>query len=71
MVGCDLDLVVMVTLRCAAGNLVALGTMEPTIEIWDLDVMESIGPAFTLGSQPEKKKKKSKKVSKTVQYLTV
>ena len=38
----------------------ALGTMEPTIEIWDLDVMESIGPALTLGSQPQKKKKMKK-----------
>ncbi|KAL8572208.1 hypothetical protein ACOMHN_049384 [Nucella lapillus] len=45
----------------APGNFVALGTMDPVIEILDLDIMESVGPMLTLGSQPEKSKKKGKK----------
>lgn len=45
----------------APGNLVAVGTMEPVIEIWDLDVMESVGCTYALGSPPQKKKKKLKK----------
>ena len=48
-------------LLCIAGNFVAVGTMDPVIEIWDLDVMESISPALSLGC-PVKKKKKAKKV---------
>lgn len=47
----------------------ALGMMEPVIEIWDLDVMESIGPAFTLGFPQKKKKKKLKKVSRTLHVI--
>ncbi|KAK7107363.1 hypothetical protein V1264_015302 [Littorina saxatilis] len=43
------------------GNCVALGMMDPVVEIWDLDVMESIAPSLCLGSQPKKKKKKMKK----------
>ena len=43
------------------GNLLAVGTMEPYINIWDLDVMDTIDPVLTLG---ERKKKKSKKVWK-------
>jgi periodic tryptophan protein 1 len=41
------------------GNLLAVGTMEPFINIWDLDVIDTIDPVLTLG---ERKKKKSKKV---------
>lgn len=46
------------------GNFLALGTMEPVIEIWDLDVLEALEPAGILGSKPQKKKKKLKKVRK-------
>lgn len=46
------------------GNLVAVGSMLPHIEIWDLDVVDTMEPAFTLLGQMEKKRKgKKKKVS--------
>ena len=32
-----------------AGNYVAVGSMEPGIEIWNLDVMDTIDPAAVLG----------------------
>ena len=40
-------------------NLLAVGTMEPYINIWDLDVIDTVEPVLILGS----KKKKSKKVN--------
>lgn len=49
----------------SAGNLVAVGTMEPDIEIWNFDVMNNIDPVLMLrGSKlgkknPEKKKRKA------------
>lgn len=57
----------------ANGNFVAVGTMSPEIEIWDLDVVDSMYPNAILGQEPEvtsetngatdeKKKKKKKKV---------
>ncbi len=30
------------------GNLVAMGSMQPDIEIWDVDVIDSIEPAYVL-----------------------
>ena len=41
-----------------SGNYVALGTMEPEIQIWDLDVVNTIEPAYVLAGQKKKKKKK-------------
>ncbi|ELT95758.1 hypothetical protein CAPTEDRAFT_174087 [Capitella teleta] len=38
------------------GNLVAVGYMEPDIEIWDVDVLDSIEPAFVLKGNKKKKK---------------
>ena len=33
------------------GNFVAIGTMQPAIEIWDLDVMDGAEPAAILGGE--------------------
>ncbi|KAF2739302.1 transducin family protein [Polyplosphaeria fusca] len=53
------------------GSFVAIGTMEPDIELWDLDVVDSMYPNAILGQgaentqseKPKKKKKKSKKAN--------
>ncbi|XP_071730511.1 uncharacterized protein [Rutidosis leptorrhynchoides] len=52
------------------GNFIAVGSMEPSIEIWDLDVMDEVQPSLILGGYDEKKKKKKKgkKTEKSVKY---
>jgi len=50
------------------GNFVAIGTMDPDIEIWDLDTIDCMYPNAILGAggdvEAEGKKKKKKKKSK-------
>ncbi|RZC87193.1 hypothetical protein C5167_042126 [Papaver somniferum] len=43
------------------GNFVAAGTMEPAIEIWDLDLIDELQPCLVLGGVAKKKKKGKKK----------
>ncbi|KAF2467571.1 WD40 repeat-like protein [Lindgomyces ingoldianus] len=54
------------------GNFVAVGTMEPDIELWNLDIVDGMYPDAILGQgaedaataeKPKKKKKKSKKAN--------
>ncbi|CAI5449125.1 unnamed protein product [Caenorhabditis angaria] len=43
------------------GNLVAVGTMNSEIHIWDLDIMNTVTPFITLGAPAKKTKSKRKK----------
>ncbi|KAI0101622.1 WD domain-containing protein [Nemania sp. FL0031] len=53
----------------AVANFVAIGTMDPDIEVWDLDTVDCLYPNAILGQggnlqeQEKKKKKKSKKAN--------
>ncbi|OAY84210.1 putative WD repeat-containing protein C17D11.16 [Ananas comosus] len=43
------------------GNFIAVGSMEPAIEIWDLDLTEEVLPFMVLGGVSKKKKENGKK----------
>lgn len=43
------------------GNFLAVGSMEPAIEIWDLDLIDEVQPFLVLGGVSKKKKKEKKK----------
>ncbi|CAA2968410.1 periodic tryptophan 1 homolog, partial [Olea europaea subsp. europaea] len=47
-------------IKVLTGNFVAVGTMDPAIEIWDLDIMGAVQPSFVLGGIIEKKRGKKK-----------
>lgn len=46
------------------GNFVAVGTMDPAIEIWDLDMIDEVQPHMVLGGLSKKKKKTKGKKGK-------
>eukprot|EP01156_Anaeramoeba_ignava_P022140 Anaeramoba_ignava/c20275_g3_i1.p1 GENE.c20275_g3_i1~~c20275_g3_i1.p1 ORF type:complete len:541 (+),score=183.42 c20275_g3_i1:55-1623(+) len=41
-----------------SGNFVAVGTFDPTIEIWDLDILDAEAPIAMLGGLSEKPRKR-------------
>ncbi|GMY22615.1 periodic tryptophan protein 1 homolog isoform X1 [Fagus crenata] len=46
------------------GNFIAVGSMEPSIEIWDLDIIDEVQPCVVLGGIAERKEKKKKSSTK-------
>ncbi|KAF3321397.1 Periodic tryptophan protein 1 [Carex littledalei] len=42
------------------GNFVAIGSMDPAIEVWDLDLIDEVQPLLVLGGVSTKKREKGK-----------
>lgn len=38
------------------GNIIAIGSMEPIITLWDLDIQDTLEPALKLGAKRNRKK---------------
>lgn len=38
------------------GNMCAIGSMEPIITIWDLDIQDTLEPALKLGAKQSRRK---------------
>ncbi|CAK7338048.1 unnamed protein product [Dovyalis caffra] len=55
-------------LEACSRNFVAVGSMEPAIEIWDLDIIDEVQPFVVLGGTEEKKKKKKKGKKASIKY---
>ena len=57
------------------GSYIAVGTFNPAIEIWNLDVLDPLEPSAILGglapedARPQMKKKNGKKSSNKPQYI--
>lgn len=50
------------------GNFMAVGTFNPAIEIWNLDVLDPLEPTATLGGEAPVKKNKGNKKKNTPKY---
>lgn len=53
------------------GNYVIVGTFLPEIEIWNLDVVNSIEPVMILGGEQEPTKKSIKSKKKKVKICKI
>lgn len=52
------------------GNLVAIGTFDPEIEIWDLDTIDTVYPQAILGANPKNRKSKHIQTDRHIAAIT-